>query len=491
MIEDVLVVVKSFDFLDITANLREKDMREAFRIQPKLHSIPVEEIEIPAGSRHPLYAIMRALQWLYPHSRELTKKIVSDVSGGKRTSRGAPGMSGWQALVLAVVRMSRDLTFEDVEMEFNENRLLRQFLELDADDTTRFSSKTLQQNFARISDETLNEILVWFMKIMEKFGVENAQIVRGDSFVCGRPIHYPTDQSVVMDGAMKVAHLCREAVGPKSGWRQSEHLCRKVKRLCREIGQLKRGRGSDRKEIKVAAAYRELVKAAQGIVEKALDTIEADLIPKDALGKVVHYLMLLDQGIELVIRRTQKGEAIPNREKLHSIFEHETELINRGKFPVAIEFGHRVYVAQGKSGLIVDWRIMENGGTDAAEFEKLLARLRERYGKIRALSLDKGFWVKNAHEIAKGAVELLVMAKKGGRDAATREREREPEFVELRHWRSGVESLISSMVRCNGLKRCQDRGMPAFRRWVLAAILTRNLLTLGRLIEEGRIRTAA
>lgn len=465
-------------------------MRPLFRFQYSLASIPVVEVEIPDDSRHAYYALGRSLQWLYPQSQSLTEKILRDVSGGKKTHRGAPGMSGWQILVLVAVRMSRDLSFDDTAMEFNEHRFLRRLLEIDDHDEKRFSAQTLQNNFSRLRPETLDEILFWVTDLMAKVGIEDGQQVRGDSFVCGRPIHYPTDQAILSDGARKIISLCHQHVGPQHGWRQAEHLGRKIKRLCRQVGMSKRGKKTGRGN-RIQAAYRELIKASEEIGSKALETIEAGLLPQEIVAQVVHYLMLLDYGIELVVRRIMDGQDIANKEKLLSIFEHETELINRGKIPVAFEYGHRVYVAQGKSGMIVDWRVMDGGATDASEFEKLLARLKNRYGKIKALSLDKGFWVHDAIKLAEDSVELLAMSKKGGRDAAARERESNPEFIELRKWRSGIESLISSLVRCNGLKCCKDKGMVAFRRWVLAAILTRNLVTLGRLLEEGRIKAVA
>jgi len=167
-------------------------MRNPFRIQPVLFSIPVEEVELPTGDRHPSYAIARALKWFYPRSRGLAELVLQDVIRGKKRHRGAPGMTGWQILVLVVMRMNRELSFDEVAMEFNEFRFLRRILEIDDIDERRFTAKALHDNFHRIHPETIEQILVWFAELMKQEGIEDGQQVRGDSFVCGRPIHYPT-----------------------------------------------------------------------------------------------------------------------------------------------------------------------------------------------------------------------------------------------------------------------------------------------------------
>ena len=52
-----------------------------------------------------------------------------------------------------------------------------------------------------------------------------------------------------------------------------------------------------------------------------------------------------------------------------------------------------------------------------------------------------------------------------------------------------MESLISSLQRSNGLNKCRDRGYTAYKRWIAAGVLTRNLITLGTaLLEEDKNR---
>ena len=55
-----------------------------------------------------------------------------------------------------------------------------------------------------------------------------------------------------------------------------------------------------------------------------------------------HYVALTAQVLEQTRRRVVLGESVPNAEKVFCIVEPHTELINRGKTPQPVEFGHRV-----------------------------------------------------------------------------------------------------------------------------------------------------
>ena len=88
-----------------------------------------------------------------------------------------------------------------------------------------------------------------------------------------------------------------------------------------------------------------------------------------------------------------EGQTIPHAEKVFSLFEPDTELINRGKLPYPIEFGHRVLIVEDSAGFIVKARVMEPGQTDEKTPVLLMTELQDpNHGKIKGASYDKGFW---------------------------------------------------------------------------------------------------
>lgn len=476
-------------------------MRESFRNQPYLFETPIPDLEIPKGNRHPLYAAINALQWIYPHRKDICDSLTNDLCRGQSTYRGAPGMSGWQVLVLGVIRMIHERNFDEIALFFNEMPLMRKLLELHEEDDFLFSPKTLQDNWGRISSESIENINRRIIDLAVANGMEDGKVVRADSFACKRPIHYPTDQSVVYDAARKLIEACHKTFGACNGWRQAEHNKKKAKRLQHKVSQSKRGGGKG-KATRVKSAYRRQLQHARGLLEKveeslhtldeqgAIDSIDTDAF--EGYNEIVWWYSWLQRVTGLAWRRTQLGEEIENYDKILSIFEPETELINRGKFPNPIEFGHRVALAQGLSGLIVDYSVMGKGQTDRHELIPLLKRLSSRFGKLNSFTADKGYWFKECIEESSQFVEQAVLPKKGKRNKEESDREHSDSFIEMRRWRSGVESVISCSVRINGLGLCRDKGMEGYRRWVGTGVLARNLITLGRiLLEQDRHRDAA
>ena len=63
---------------------------------------------------------------------------------------GAPGMTAWQCLVAVALRQATNSTYDDLEVHFNQNQLLREFCEIPKLDHSSFSESrlVLQRHFA-------------------------------------------------------------------------------------------------------------------------------------------------------------------------------------------------------------------------------------------------------------------------------------------------------------------------------------------------------
>ncbi len=78
-------------------------------------------------------------------------------------------------------------------------------------------------------------------------------------------------------------------------------------------------------------------------------------------------------------RRIFKGEKVSEKEKLYSIFEVHTDMIIKSRRE--IEFGHKISLSCGKSGMILDL-VIENGNPSDSKLALVMAdRLKEIYGK--------------------------------------------------------------------------------------------------------------
>ena len=85
-----------------------------------------------------------------------------------------------------------------------------------------------------------------------------------------------------------------------------------------------------------------------------------------------HYLPLIARIIDQTERRVFAGEAVPADDKLVSLFETHTDIIVKGSRDV--HYGHKLNLATGRSGLILDLVIEAGNPADSARFLPMLER---------------------------------------------------------------------------------------------------------------------
>ena len=108
------------------------------------------------------------------------------------------------------------------------------------DEHTEFKGRTIRDNVCRLSPQTIDEISLLFVAEAHKIDPDAIKQLRADSFVMETNFHYPTESSLIRDGLRKILEMCSElAVGDSIvGWRQHQHLWKRVKQLAREIDRI-------------------------------------------------------------------------------------------------------------------------------------------------------------------------------------------------------------------------------------------------------------
>jgi hypothetical protein len=482
-------------------------MRTNYKLQMTIGTVPIDEIEFDIFSRHEITPILMSLQHLYVHEKDTVKEIVnfikSDINQGGSDKLGCTGLNYWEILVLASVRLGCNLDYDALQDLADNHKNLRRMLRVGPYDDNRYPRTTIHDNLSKLTAETIHEIDRKIVDIGHKFKPEAIEKVRGDTFVFKKNIHYPTDTNLIFDGIRKTIELSIKIAEAHNivGWRQHAHLLGKFKKIRRRIEKAARSRAKDRKE-QLFKLYKEMIKDAHKLTERALSTIQTfqalrkaseediSLFWNGVISNLYFFIAGTEYVCDLAERRMIEGETIPNPEKVFSLFEPDTELINRGKVPLPIEFGHRVLIMEDSAGFIVHAEVMDIGMTDDKILTDVMKRLQEQYNdKIRSASFDKGFWSPvNLKELLQ-LVTTPCLPKKGGRSQADQLRESCREFAEARKNHAGIESAIHALVAGNGLDRCRDKGPDGYRRYFALAVLGRNLHTLGRiLINQERER---
>ena len=190
-------------------------------------------------------------------------------------------------------------------------------------------------------------------------------------------------------------------------------------------------------------------------------------------------------------RRVLAGEQVPAHEKVLSIFEPHTDLIKRGKTATPVEFGHKVFLAESRHGLITEYRVIAGNPTDEVQVSPSLTQHQALFGRAPALyAADRGFYAPdNLDALTAAGVRVAAVPQRGG--AKTPERttyEKSPAFKRGQRFRAGIEGRISVLRRGRGMRRCRLEGRDRFHIFVGAVVLANNLLRIVDLVGQRRVR---
>ena len=477
-------------------------MRSKFMPQMPLGAVPIAEIEFDVFCRHELVPILMALQHLYVNRpqviNEICALIEADITALPSPKLGCTGLTYWEVLVLAALRLGANLDYDQLSDLATCHRKVRQMMGISDWDLKRYPKSTVHDNLSSLLAATIETISHLIVAEGHRLRPKAIEKVRGDSYVLKKNIHYPTDANLLLDGIRKVIALCAAMAKlvPLSVWRQHAHQFAKARRMKRRIDKIARSQAKD-KDQALQDCYRHLLDHSHMIIERALDSYEqvktlntlalprVQRLNEELASELQYFLGATEYMADLATRRMIAQETIAHEEKVFSLFEPDTELINRGKAPQPIEFGHRVLIVEDSAGFIVHARVMEPGQTDEKTPVALIAELQSRFhGQIKAASFDKGFWSPSNLQDLSAIVPLAVLPKKGKRAAADAEREGSKEFGRLRKWHAGVESAIHALQAGNGLAVCRDKGIEGYQRYLALGVLGRNLQRLGTIFLE-------
>ena len=207
-----------------------------------------------------------------------------------------------------------------------------------------------------------------------------------------------------------------------------------------------------------------------------------------ALGKIADllgYIRLTNQVCSTAHRRVIKGETVPNKEKIFSIFETHTQLYRRGKQAEPNQFGRLVMVYEDGAGFISHYFVLPRDAQDAdVVVEQTRIAQKRHKGQIEDASFDRGLLLSENERQLKSIIEHACMPKRAPRQFAEQMKNASVRFHQARQRHPGIESAIGALQFGNGLERSRDRTEVGFERYIGLAILGRNLHVLGKLLIQ-------
>lgn len=469
-------------------------VRKHYQSQHRFDCSPIAQVELNLECRDEIVPILAGLQFLYTNNtlrHKAVKLVAADLNEDSRRNVGRPGMDDWHVVVLAAVRLGCNFDYDKLQDQVENHRALRSIMGIgDWQDADEFTFRRIRDTLCKLKPKTLEKLNEVVVAAGHEIAPEVATSVRADSFVVETNIHHPTESSLIFDGVRKFVPLCADLAGmfDIEGWRQADHLIKKIKKLKQNIGRIAASKSPIKKDV-LESLYGDLLARTEQLLLRA-DELVKNVESGTSSISIVSQLAAIKRWIELTRqvcgtahRRVLLGESVPNSEKLFSLFETHTQLYRRGKAGQPNQYGRLVLVYEDGAGFISHYHLMDRDSKDQdVVVEQTLAAQRKHSGQIKTASFDRGFHSDENESALQEIVEDACVLPRAPRQYAERLKNATVKFHQTRLRHSGVESAIGALQRGNGLTRCRDRSEIGFERYFGLAVLGRNIHTLGKLL---------
>src|SRR6202162_4134279 len=392
-------------------------------------------------------------QWLDGHP-ELVELVAADLhqQGAKQTGR--QGLPAESVLRCGLLKQHRQLSYEEVAFHLEDSASFRAFARLPWSWTPKKS--VLHNTISAIRAETWEAINRTLLTSARQEKVESGKVVRLDSTVTGALMHNPSDSSLLWDAVRVMARLLNGAatlVGESLVWHDHRRAAKKRARAIK----FTRGRPNRLQH------YRELIKIARASLAYLWQ------------AELSHYRPLVERIIWQTERRVLCGEQVAAGDKIVSLFEPHADIIVKGSRDV--EYGHKINLTAGRSGLILDVVIEAGNPADSERFLPMLERHIDFYGEApRQAAADGGYASRaNLSRAKVHGVRDMAFHKKAGLRIEDMVKSRWV-YRKLRNFRAGIEAGISCLKRAYGLARCTWRGLDHFKTYIWSAVVAHNLV---------------
>ena len=467
--------------------------------QQRLDLVPLLTVRLNPRSRDETVKLMRGLQGVYADvaTRQAVLDLIRlDVAKDVRTDVGRPGMDLWSIFVLLCAREALRLDYDRLEDLAENHKLIRAAMGFgDWQQGHHFEWSRIWRNVRKVRAETLAEINRRVLRLGHTLAPSAADSVRVDSFVMQTHVHHPSDIRQVADGlrvVLRHAQRLAEVIG-STALRQHVHLSRRARALVLGASKASASKRRDRAE-RLANAVRSLCEFADERCLQAMALSDEYLSRKgtfDVLADVAAHhdntqMMLFVSGLATCVHvarlRLVDGDDVELSDRLYSLFEPHTELIYRGKARAAVEFGHRILVAEDSAGFLVAAQVMPNGQQDREAAVPLTKDLLARHPNLRRISFDRGFHSPNNQAAMAELLPDACLPNSGDKALAEQLATASVSWNFQRQHHPGIEAAIGNLQDNRGCRRCPDKGKHGYDRFLQTAVLANNLITYGRLL---------
>lgn len=405
-------------------------------------------------------------------------------------TRGRKQTPAEVVLRMLVLKHANNWSFEETEHQVRANVVCREFARVGLGRVP--DAKVIGKIAKLLGPEAVEKVHRRLIEVAKQEGAIKGQRLRVDTTVVETNIHYPTDSSLLSDGARVLTRLTKKVAAAVGGLAQGvRDRMRTVRRKAVAIAISSRRKGPEgekqrRKHYeKLLTVTRQVVNQANRAARQVGEMSKA----KRALARpLLQQMATMAERTKQVIRQTKarifKGNTkVPD--KVVSMFEPHTEVIRKGKASKPTEFGKMVKIQEAENQVIVDYEVYSEKPNDSdllVESVQIHEELLDRVPDL--VAADAAFYsAANEKALEEKGVKRVAVPNRRTTSAARRKMQKERWFKKGQRWRTGCEGRISVLKRRHGLNRSRYHGQDGIEKWVGLGVIADNLISLGRLIS--------
>ena len=432
--------------------------------------------------------------WMVEADKLLDDEELIDVvyaAQGERhehsATRGRSQTPAEIALRLLLLKHVRNWSFDVLEREVTLNLAYRDFARIGLNKVP--DAKTLARIAQALGPEVIVKLHERLVQIAQYNQVVQGRKLRADTTVVETNIHYPTDSSMLGDGARVLTRTMKK-IEAKAGKlkRKVQNRIRSVSKKVIAIATAGRHRG-EAGELKRKKEYRELLRLTRQILNDAKRvTDEVEQMPagrKKGLRGLTETLAQMSGKVRQVLKQTKARifdgiTQMPG--KIVSVFEPHSEIIRKGKASKPTEFGKMVQLVEAENQIITHYDVFDERPSDRSLLEGAVSQQQKKLGRVPQLvTADAGYYsLAQEKAVEQMGVKWIAVPNRSTRSADRKKMEKSRWFKKAQAWRTGCEGRISVVKRRHGLRRCLYRGAEGMKRWVGLGVLADNLINIGK-----------
>ena len=404
----------------------------------------------------------------------------------RSTTRGRPQTPAEMVLRLLLLKHVRNWSFDVLEREVRMNLCYRDFTRIGMDKVP--DAKTLARIAQALGGDVIAELHRRLVEMAQEEGVIQGRKLRVDTTVVETNIHYPTDSSLLGDGA-RVLTRAMKKIEKQAGAlkRQVRDRTRSVGKRVIAIATASRHKG-EAGEAKRQKQYRELLRYSRQILNDTRRvSAEVEALPvaqKKRLRPLCDHLSEMAGRVSQVVKQTKARvfDGITQWPgKIVSLFEPHSEIIRKGKASKPTEFGKLVQVQEAENQIITHYDVFDHRPSDRDLLIGAVENHERVLGRVpRLVTADAGYYARAQEQaVEEKGVKWVAVPNRNTKSAERKKKEHSRWFKKAQAWRTGCEGRISVLKRRHGLTRCRYRGAEGMKRWVGLGVMADTLIGMG------------